>query len=96
MGAHARGNLDEAVAMAQRIEIYRGSNSKTQGQGVKNFQKKKKVLSVKCRDNPLERRPRLMRFSRNRKRNKGRKERGNHRREDADQLNAIVVEEIIL
>ena len=34
--------------------------------------------------------------SRNRKENKGRRERTNHRREDADQLNAIVVEQIIL
>ena len=63
---------------------------------MKKFQKKKKVLSLKCRDNSLERRPRLVWFSRNRKRNKGRRERANHTREDADQVNAIAVEEIIL
>ena len=64
---------------------------------MKKIQKKKqKVLSIKCRDNPLGRRHRLMRFNRNRKRNKGRRERKNHKREDVDQSNAIVVEEIIL
>ena len=41
VGAHVRENLEEAIAMAQRIEIYRCGNSKTKGQGVKNFQKKK-------------------------------------------------------
>ena len=40
VGAHARENLEEAIAMAQRIEIYRGSDSKPKG--VENFQKKKK------------------------------------------------------
>ena len=54
------------------------------------------MLLVKCRDNPLERCPRLMQFSRNRKRNKGRRETANRRREDANQLNAIAVKEIIL
>ena len=85
MGAHVRGNLEEAIAMAQRIEIYRGGASKTKGQGVKTFKRRKKVLLVKCRDNPLERPPRLIWFNRNKKRNKGRRERANHRREDADQ-----------
>ena len=50
----------------------------------KYFKRRKKVLSIKCRDNPLERRHRLMRFGHNRKRNKGRTEGANHRREDAD------------
>ena len=63
---------------------------------MKNFTRRKKVLSVKCRDNPPERRPKLMRFSLNRKRNKGRREKGNHKREDVDQSDAIAVEEIIL
>ena len=62
----------------------------------KYFKRRKKVLSIKCRDNPLERRPRSMRFSHNRKRNKGRRDRANHRREDADHSNAIAIEEIIL
>ena len=43
VGAHVRENLEEAIAMAQRIEIYPGGNSKTKGQAVKKFQKKKKV-----------------------------------------------------
>ena len=42
VGAHVRGNLEEAIAMAQRIEIYRGNDSKNRGQGIKNFHKKKK------------------------------------------------------
>ena len=96
VGTHVRGNLEEAIAMAQRIEIYQGGNSKTKGQRVKNFQKKKKVLLVKCKDNPLERRPKLKRFSHNRKRSKSRRERANHRREDANQVNVIAVKEIIL
>ena len=70
--------------MAQRIEIYRGGDSKRKGQNVNKFQKKKKGLSIKCRDNLLERHPKLMQSNRNRKRSKGRRERANHRREDAD------------
>ena len=42
MGAHVRVNLEAAIAMAQKIEIYWGSDSKTQGQAMKKFQKKKK------------------------------------------------------
>ena len=42
VGAHVRENLEEAITMAQRIEIYRGGDSKTKGQAVKNFQNKKK------------------------------------------------------
>lgn len=43
MGAHVRGNLKEAIAMAQQIEVYQGSNgAKGKGQPIKNFQKKKK------------------------------------------------------
>ena len=62
----------------------------------KTFKRRKNVMSVKYRDNPLGRCPRLMRFSRNRKINKGRRERANHRREGTDQSNAIVVSDIIL
>ena len=39
VGPHVRGNLEEAIAVAQRIEIYQDNDSKTKGQGVKNFQK---------------------------------------------------------
>ena len=42
VGAHIRGNLEEAIAMAQRIEIYWGNDSKTKGQAMKKFQKNKK------------------------------------------------------
>ena len=85
MGAHVRGNLEEAISMAQRIEICRAGDSKSKGQAVKKFQKKKKkVLSIKCSDNPQGRHPRLMQCSCNRKRSKGRRERANRRREDAD------------
>ena len=42
VGAHVRGNVEEAIAMAQRIEIYRGGVNKTTEQAVKKFQKKTK------------------------------------------------------
>ena len=42
VGARVQVNLEEAITMAQRIEIYRGSDGKTKGQALKNFQEKKK------------------------------------------------------
>lgn len=43
VGAHVRGNLEEAITMAHRIEFYQGSDSsKGKGQAIKKFQKKKK------------------------------------------------------
>ena len=72
MGAHVRGNLEEAIAMSQRIEAYRGGNSKTKGQAVKRFQKNKKGLVSQVQVQPSGETPRLMRFTHNRKRNKGR------------------------
>ena len=48
----------------------------------KNFKRRKRILSVRCRDNPLERRPKSMQFSRGKRRNKGGRGKANHRRED--------------
>ena len=50
----------------------------------KNFKRRKNVLLVKSRDRHLGRRPKLMPFSHNRKRNKGSRERARRRREDTD------------
>ena len=73
--------------MAQRIEIYCSSDSKTKAQAVKNFPKEEKrfcQLSAGTTDNPLERCPKSMWFSRSRRRNKGGRERAHRKRKDTD------------
>ena len=57
VGPDISGNLEEAIAMGQRIEIYQGRNSKTTRQAVKKFQEKKKgsisqVQGQPCRETP--------------------------------------------
>ena len=43
VGAHVQGNLEVAIAMAQRLEVYRGGDgAKTTGKGHKNFKNQKK------------------------------------------------------
>ena len=50
VGAHVQGDLEAAIAMAQRLEVYRGGDgAKTSGKGPKKFrnQKKGNVAQVK-------------------------------------------------
>ena len=43
VGAHVQGDLEAAIAMAQRLEIYRsGDGAKTSGKGPKKFKNQKK------------------------------------------------------
>ena len=76
VGAHVRGNLEEAIAMAQRIEIYRGGNSKTKGQGVKNFQKKKKGSVSQVQGQPSRETPQVNVVQPEQKKKQGQKGKG--------------------
>ena len=98
MGAHVRVNLEEAITIAQRIEIYQGSNSKTQGQAAKKLSKEEKRFCQSTVGTTLwERRPRLMQFSRcNEKETRAEGKGQTHRREDVGQSNAIAMEEFNL
>ena len=82
--------------MAQRIEIYRGSDSKTKGQGVKHFQKKRKGSVSQVQGQPSREMPQVNAVQPQQKKKQGQKGKGKSQKEDADQLNAIAVEEIIL
>ena len=43
VGAHVQGDLETAIAMAQRLEVYRGGDrAKTSGKGPKKFKNQKK------------------------------------------------------
>ena len=43
VGAHVQGDLEAAIAMAQRLEVYRGGDgAKTGSKGPKKFKKDKK------------------------------------------------------
>lgn len=43
VGAHVQGNLEQAIAMAQQIDVYWDGNvGKGKGQTVKKFKKQKK------------------------------------------------------
>ena len=43
VGAHVQGDLEAAIAMAQRLEVYRGGDgAKTSGKGPKKFKKPEK------------------------------------------------------
>ena len=43
VGAHVQGDLEAAIAMAQRLEVYRGGDgAKTASKGPKKFKKDKK------------------------------------------------------
>ena len=43
VGAHVQGDLEAAIAMAQRLEVYRGGDgAKTSGKGPKKFKNQKK------------------------------------------------------
>ena len=43
MGAHVQGDVEAAIAMAQRLEVYRGGDgAKAGGKGPKNYKSQKK------------------------------------------------------
>ena len=45
MGAHVQGDLEAAIAMAQRLEVYRGGDGVKAGEkGPKKFKKQKKGM----------------------------------------------------
>ena len=47
MGAHVQGDLEAAIAMAQRLEVYHGvDRAKASGKGPKKFKNQKKGMSV--------------------------------------------------
>ena len=47
MGAHVQGDLEAALAMAQRLEVYRGGDRAKAGEkGPKKFKKQKKGMSA--------------------------------------------------
>ena len=63
---------------------------------MKDFQKKKKGSVNQVQEQTSRETPQVNAVQPQHKRNKGRRERANHKRKDANQSNAIAVEEIIL
>ena len=47
VGAHLQGDLEAAIAMAQRLDVYRGGDgAKASGKGPKKFKNQKKRMSA--------------------------------------------------
>ena len=45
IGAHVQGDLEAAIAMAQRLEVYRrGDGAKTESKGPKKFKNRKREM----------------------------------------------------
>ena len=80
VGAHVKGNLEEAITMAQRIEIYRGGDSKNKGQSSKKFQKKNKNSVNQVQGQPSGETPQVNAVQPQQKKKSGQKGKGNTRR----------------
>ena len=80
VGAHVKGNLEEAITMAQRIEIYRGGDSRNKGQSSKKFQKKNKNSVNQVQGQPSGETPQVNAVQPQQKKKPGQKGKGNTRR----------------
>ena len=76
VGVDVRGKLEEAIAMAQRIEVYRGGDSKTKRQGMKNFQTKKKGFVNQMQGQPSRETPQVNAVQPQQKKKQGQKGKG--------------------